>query len=268
MLEKIVYFHRWWAQVQEGDNNFKVYNDIKNSFEVDFILTTNLEEGCGYDNIDDVKRCIDRFFRPTSKKEKETVNLLMCHNYILDEVKGNKELHGLLELNLVKYAHGLIFKDIEFSSKPRVGEFSNKVRATCFKGEKYVYAEPEGLAKKVQTLLDRHNDLIYYVQMEGDLKKKLDNLYKICAVFLFEFLDLHPFFDGNGRLSRLLCNYVLLSVNPFSVSICGDGKDDYVQSLIDARNSSDRYPAGLTALIIKSNYYAWERFFNLFNQGI
>ncbi len=53
-------------------------------------------------------------------------------------------------------------------------------------------------------------ELVEWVQIE--LKK--DELHPLLVVgnFLFEFLAIHPFEDGNGRSSRLLTNFLLLKV--------------------------------------------------------
>jgi len=49
------------------------------------------------------------------------------------------------------------------------------------------------------------NQLIYWYHQE----KSIHPLVK-CALFTYEFLSIHPFQDGNGRLSRLLSSLLLL----------------------------------------------------------
>jgi Fic family protein len=59
----------------------------------------------------------------------------------------------------------------------------------------------------------------------------------IIANFIFEFLAIHPFIDGNGRLSRALTNLLLLQAGyeyiPYVSleEITEDKKDEYYASL-------------------------------------
>ena len=59
----------------------------------------------------------------------------------------------------------------------------------------------------------------------------------IISVFVFEFLSIHPFEDGNGRISRILTNFLLLQ-NGYSFApyishekIIEDNKNDYYLAL-------------------------------------
>jgi Fic family protein len=135
------------------------------------------------------------------------------------------------------------------------GKFSKKDRITCFKGELYMYTEPQGLEAKVQLLIDRYNDLLSY-----SVKKDNYKLFKACGFLVFELLDLHPFSDGNGRLCRLLANYILSTVTPFPTSIYIGDSNEFIQCLINARKSKSRHPKDLTRMIIECNYYEWKRF--------
>ena len=241
-----------------------------------FLYHINIEEGHGCDTMEDVESCLNIGITPQRdlpKKEQETVNLLEAYYYLLGEVErvdGSDEvnkLHGLLEIGLVKDIHRLILNGIELpknSTKP--GEFSKKDRVTCFRGEIYEYAKPKDLELKVQTLLDRYNDLIAHcVKEEENLEEQIYKMFKTCAFLLFELLDLHPFCDGNGRLCRLLCSYALQSVTPFPTPIYNvwsdSCKDDYIQALVDARKSESRHPTRLTTMIIECNYHGWKEFF-------
>jgi Fic family protein len=63
-------------------------------------------------------------------------------------------------------------------------------------------------AKETPELMDR--------LCNGYMKSQLPPLLKT-ATFVFDFLCIHPFLDGNGRLSRLLATYMLLKEG-FTVS--------------------------------------------------
>ncbi len=68
------------------------------------------------------------------------------------------------------------------------------------------------------------------------VEKKLHPLL-ICAIFIVEFLAIHPFQDGNGRLSRILTTYLLINAGyiyvPYSSleAIIENSKDAYYLAL-------------------------------------
>ena len=277
MIKQITQYQIRWKNQKDS-----IPNEVDRYFLRQFLYHINIEEGHGCNTMEGVESCLNMGVtsqRHLSEKERETVNLLEAHYYLLSEVRKVKDsaevkkLHGLLEINLIKDVHKLILKDIELpknSTKP--GEFSKNVRFTSFGGETYFYASPEDLERKVQTLLDRYNDLITYcVKEEENLEDQIYKMFKTCSWLLFELLDLHPFSDGNGRLCRLLCSYALSSMTPFPTPIYNvwseSKKDDYIEALVDARKSKNRQPTSLTTMIIECNYHGWKRFFEYLEKG-
>ena len=58
----------------------------------------------------------------------------------------------------------------------------------------------------------------------------------------FDLVSTHPFYDGNGRTSRLLMNYLQLYYNLPMAIVFKEDKTDYIQALEDARNKEDLTP--------------------------
>ncbi len=79
------------------------------------------------------------------------------------------------------------------------------------------------------------DDILYWTNEE--IKKREFHSLLIIFNFIFEFLAIHPFIDGNGRLSRALTNFLLLqsgySYIPYVSleEIIEDKKNEYYQSL-------------------------------------
>jgi len=48
------------------------------------------------------------------------------------------------------------------------------------------------------------------VRLEDELQKKEIHPLLVIANFIFEYLAIHPFQDGNGRTSRIITNLLLL----------------------------------------------------------
>ncbi len=107
----------------------------------------------------------------------------------------------------------------------------NLVMAVNPQGEQAVIFRPTEawLTKKEM------DDVIYWTN-EAISENKLHPLLVI-ANFIFEFLAIHPFSDGNGRLSRALTNVLLLKAGyeyiPYVSleEIIEEKKDDYYHSL-------------------------------------
>ena len=68
----------------------------------------------------------------------------------------------------------------------------------------------------------------FYTEME---EKKDLNGVELAAWTHAEFVRIHPFADGNGRTSRLLMNYQLLSKGFLPVSIAKENRLDYYNAL-------------------------------------
>ena len=91
----------------------------------------------------------------------------------------------------------------------------------------------------------------------SDESQQLHPLIKI-AVFVVTFLEIHPFQDGNGRLSRVLTSFLLLKLGYAYVPYAS------LESVIE--KSKDRYYAALRATQVtirtdSPNWHPWLAFF-------
>ncbi|MFI5136778.1 MAG: Fic family protein [Sphingobacteriales bacterium] len=55
----------------------------------------------------------------------------------------------------------------------------------------------------------------------------------------FNLVSIHPFYDGNGRTSRLLMNYIQAYYNLPSAIVHSDAKTEYIEALIATREKDD-----------------------------
>ena len=121
----------------------------------------------------------------------------------LDLISDSYENINITENN-VKSLHNTLMK---YSAKDEwhKGDYkqhSNAVEATFIDGTRQIIFQTTnaGFATEdaVKQLIDWYNSEV-----------EVHNLIK-CAAFVYEFLSIHPFQDGNGRLSRLLSTLLLL----------------------------------------------------------
>ena len=112
-----------------------------------------------------------------------------------------------LSKNDIKNLHNqlLRFSEKDQWHKGEYKQHSNAVEANFPDGSRQIIfktTEP-GFATE-----DEMNNVIEWYNS----KSEIHNLLKI-ASFIYEFLSIHPFQDGNGRLSRLLTTLLLLKTN-------------------------------------------------------
>ena len=85
-----------------------------------------------------------------------------------------------------------------------------------------------------------------YIQIKGfyeELNQQSDlNPIELAAWTHAEFVRIHPFIDGNGRTSRLLMNYQLLSQGFLPVSIAKENRLEYYNALEEYAVHSNLQP--------------------------
>ncbi len=96
-------------------------------------------------------------------------------------------------------------------------------------GETHFYASPEETPAKMQELMDWYK--------EANQNKEIHPLI-LAALFHYKFVAIHPFDDGNGRLSRILMNLILMRNGFPPVVIKMEDRQVYYSnlSLADNRN--------------------------------
>lgn len=102
--------------------------------------------------------------------------------------------------------HGILLKPVGKDERHRGGykALSNSVNANYPDGStRVIFATtPPHLVPKAM------EELLSWTQ--GELKRKEIHPLLVISLFIYEFLSIHPFQDGNGRLSRLLTTLLLL----------------------------------------------------------
>lgn len=149
----------------------------------------------------EVEVLIDRM-RPHKLEERDAQEVIGYYE-TLDLISDSFKDIDITESN-IKHLHNVLLKHSTKDEwhKGNYKQHSNVVEATNADGSKYVVfktTEP-GFATD-----DAMRKLFHWYHSDTEVHPIIK-----CALFVYDFLSIHPFQDGNGRLSRLLATLLLV----------------------------------------------------------
>jgi Fic family protein len=187
-------------------------------------------------NDEDITRLIRglKSMPPKNRDEQEVAGYADLIGRIFDHYKDLK----LTENNILHF-HGILlaYSDKDQSHKGKYKNSENVVQAINEKGQKVIVFEatkPYLVKPEMEAIISWGSD---------ELDNGVLHPILIIANFIFEFLAIHPFSDGNGRLSRALTNLLLLRAGYAYIpyvsldEIIEDTKDQYYMALHNTQNN-------------------------------
>lgn len=176
-----------------------------------------------------------RFTHNSTAIEGNTLTLMETKVILEDGVSiGGKELREIYEVINHKKAYGYVKKCIA-ENKPLTENIVKDLHAILTENIIVggIYRNQEVRISGAGFTPPIGNEM--YMQIKGfyeELSNKSDlNPIELAAWTHAEFVRIHPFIDGNGRTSRLLMNYQLLSQGYLPVSIAKEARLDYYNAL-------------------------------------
>lgn len=170
----------------------------------------------------------------TTRDQQEVIGYYEVLQIILD----NHEDIPLTE-RYIHQLHGMLLKhsNKDQSHKGKYKVLSNQVVANYPDGSQRIIfrtTEPALTAKEMEALL---------IWTEERLKENDLHPLLIVATFVYEFLSIHPYQDGNGRLSRLLTTLLLIKLEYQFIQyvsfehVIESRKDEYYRALMDGQKN-------------------------------
>lgn len=170
----------------------------------------------------------------TTREQQEVVGYWETMQIILDNYKDID-----ISKRFIHQLHGILLKHSskDQSHKGKYKTLSNQVVANYPDGTQrtiFKTTDPSMTSKEMEELLLWVNERFEKSDMHPIL---------ITAAFVYEFLSIHPYQDGNGRLSRILTTLLLMQQGyEFTqyVSfehIIEERKDDYYRALMDGQKN-------------------------------
>lgn len=187
-----------------------------------------------------------------------------------DEDWSNFLGSGLLTVTVVCDVHAILLKGLKLSSDG--GKIRLRDVQTNYNGTIHTYPPPHILENSFDAIIDRHNIHMECREKEGISLKQTSYIFKCAAWLLFKLVSLHPFYDGNGRLCRILANHVLSRITPFPVSIYNTNsstlnRDCYLRAIVHGRENEDEGVAELASMLVESAYLGWNDLFQYLEVG-
>ncbi len=187
-------------------------------FTKEFTYNTNAIEGSTV-ALKEVEALIDKVEKPQNYDELETINVAKA----IDYVKTTKDK---LSIALILKLHAICFE----STKAFAGKLRN-VEVVVMDSQRNIIHQGASF-KEVENLL---NNLVKWY---ANHKNKYPPLL-LAALVHNEFETIHPFQDGNGRVGRLLLNYVLLKHNYPPINIKLKDRQRYYKVLQTYQKSGE-----------------------------
>lgn len=179
------------------------------TFTEDFVYNTNAIEGSTLAK-EEIPEVLQKK-RPQNEEEIEAKGVAKA----VEHIRKTKED---LSLNLLLKLHKLCFD----GSKYFAGEFRNVNVVVKNSAGQILHA---GVPK--EELKDYLQDFVqWYNENKSNFKPPV-----LAAILHNQFEHIHPFQDGNGRVGRLLLNFILLKNNYPPVNIMLEDRGEYYQTL-------------------------------------
>jgi Fic family protein len=235
------------------NNNTKTLSQDDLSL-VNFIHQSNIGEDVGTQSKEETKEVIDSY--ASSKVNtliQEHLETLNTYKALLHIIKLSEETEhtGIITVQLIQEINEILMEGLH----PRCGKIRiSDVYTKTLDGEKYFYPSWKTIEDKFYCVIDQHNRHMFSIEgKEMETCDKLEYLIKAASWLLFNFLDVHPFSDGNGRTGRLLVAYVLMVLLPFPAHFCCSRRD-YIDAIVSCRRHYNGIPSLIAALLVDGLY--------------
>ncbi|HLO55484.1 MAG TPA: Fic family protein [Saprospiraceae bacterium] len=211
----------------------KDQRSLDEKFRLEFNYNSNHMEGNTL-TYQDTKVLLLKDILPQGKLyEMRELDEMRAHDAAFEMIKEwatdpSREINqnDIRELNRIILVKDFYKDAIDLNGNPtrkkiKVGEYKEFPNSVLLQnGEVFHYADPIEVPALMGELMDWYRD-------------EKDGLHPItlAGVFHHKFVLIHPFDDGNGRISRLLMNYILMRHGYPPVVIKSSNKDKYLNAL-------------------------------------
>ncbi len=191
------------------------FEQFENTFFTELTYDSNAIEGSSL-SLEDTHLVINEGLVPKGKTLREVNE---AKNYI-DAIRFINSYDGDLDEPFILKLHFFILKNIS-------ERFAGRYRETSVRIFKSDVSFPD--ASRVQQLV---GNLVHWYKLH---KSKM-HPFELAIVFSATFVSIHPFIDGNGRVSRLLMNFLLKKKGYPWINIYMKHRAEYLHAIRQAND--------------------------------
>jgi len=228
LLQTIADYRRLGIEEQIDYKKFYLYSIITHSTAIEGSTVTEIENQLLFD---------EGITAPGRTLQEQMMNLDLKAAY--EEAQRLAEQHADYSIEQLCRLSSVVMKNTGGTYNTPLGTFSaaegelRKVNVTAgFGGRSYLAHE------KVPQALD---DFCRWLNAERKNLHKDDILaaYRLSFVAHYRLVSIHPWADGNGRMSRLVMNMLQWEFELIPVKVLKEQKAEYIQALNDTRDKED-----------------------------
>ena len=218
------------------------FADIEEEQKIEFTSASTQLEGNTF-TLEESKELIIHDIIPEGKKLKEAnevKNYYSAVNYLLAHLEESLSIQYVLDLDRIVIFNlgvkeGVRVTMVSIKGNPfyKVSHFSE------------IYPKLEELCKKVNEFMGK--------------KRMTKEIVEFATFAHNEFQHIHPFEDGNSRVTRLIWNYVLMRNGFPLINIYSNTREEYLSLTKLARERNDAKLNSFLVKIIKDNLYKLTR---------
>lgn len=253
-----------WQALQPLCDNDKA--KLSRKFSIDFNYNSNHIEGntLTYGQTE----LLLLFGKVVDEAEMKDLEDMKAHSVCLKMMEmESDELQKPLTEMFIRQLHKIMLREDYNVYRQLLGgvQTSYTIHAGCYKtrpnsvitryGGRFEYASPEETSALMTDLVNWYND----AEQNGNYTP-----IQLAALFHYRYIRIHPFEDGNGRIARLLVNFILARHNYPMIVVRSRKKEKYYEALHKTDLKVGPVPAvGANATLDEIKYFL--RYFeNLF----
>ena len=151
---------------------------------------------------------------------------------MMEEESGVKDIP--LTQNFIRTLHRTLLREdytvyrslpggVQTSYTVHAGQYKTRPNSVITRyGDRFEYASPEETPALMANLVDWYNQ----AEQEGFLSPA-----ELAIVFHYRYIRIHPFEDGNGRIARMMVNYILARHGYPMIVVRSSSKKEYLEAL-------------------------------------
>lgn len=218
-----------WNELDDISREYKSLNlqdviDYEKFCIISIVWHSTKIEGCSLTETD-TKVLLDNDITAAGKPLTDHL-MIKDHFAAFQFIKEQAKIKRKLSVEFIREIGGYVMKNTGSSTNTVLGSFDTS-KGDLRLAQVYVDKKYFPDYKKVPDLLE---------QLCNSVNEKIDivagnEVLKLAADIHYNFVNIHPFADGNGRTARLLMNYIQLYHNEPLIKIFTEDRTEYIDAL-------------------------------------